>query len=379
MTNHTKEYSIAVITHATEKSRFEGLPEKRIADLLGVDPSNIPKYKSGASKLSTSKINALVEKFGPPKLATGRYLITDIYQTVDDFIKSYDGELIHEFAKELGDLWQYFSRTRDLESAISNRVLPEEQKVDATEPQDESDCFWMPSLFTERPLQRDAIMQWFYTQLVSPPFREWTSIYENWVCENSNLRNRHKMPSLKKDLPEWSETSLDEKLDLLCYCFGKLAEMQTASFNNLNTLFQTATMRNQQEIVISGKVIYEFESTPRGMALPTLIYVFITVSGKEEYWPSHYSNDDLRLVCQSPVKSVQIKLFLNKEMHYRIYIEEKVYDKIKTSVIRNVRPDLVVAELNKLSRFYGIAEISEYDLKVALAENGGYIPGVEVL
>lgn len=372
MTNHTIEYSIAVITHATEKSRFEGLPEKSIADHLGVDPSNIPKYKSGASKLSPSKINALVEKYGPPKLATGRYLITDIYQTVDDFIKSYDVELIHVFAKELGHLWQEFSRHRDLYKVISNQVLYEEPKVEANN-------FWQPESFAAGPLQRDAIRQWFISQLVSPNFLEWCSIYENWVCNNTDLTNKHKMPSLKKDLPEWSETRLDEKLDLLCYCFGKLAERHKAPFSDINTLFQTATTRNQQELVISGKVIYEFDCIPSDMNLPTLIDVFIKVGGKEDYWPSNYGNDVLEPAVQQPVQSVQIKLFLNKEMHYRIYIEEKVYDKIKTSVIRNVRPDLVVGELNQLSRFYGIAEISEYDLKVALAENGGYIPGVEVL
>jgi hypothetical protein len=50
-----------------------------------------------------------------------------------------------------------------------------------------------------------------------------------------------------------------------------------------------------------------------------------------------------------------------------------------TFVLREVHGAKVLETLNQLRRFYGLTPLDLIDLKIAIAKNGGYIPGALVL
>ncbi len=81
----------------------------------------------------------------------------------------------------------------------------------------------------------------------------------------------------------------------------------------------------------------------------------------------------------SNVTDIRINLYLNDEMEYRIKIIESTQRQTSTFVLRKVHGVKVLETLNQLRRFYGLTPLDLIDLKIAIAKNGGYIPGALVL
>ena len=372
MLNHTKEYSIAVITHAIEKLRFEGRQEKEISTLLGIDPSNISKYKSGDSKLSPTNLNILIEEFGPPKLAAGRYLQACVYNTVADYIAAYEAGINRYFMSEFKLLLTELTLQDELASNITGYVLSA-----PSFPSKEIMTSLMTACSREN---KQAIIDWLITQTRTSEFQKWSKEYEASVLNLVDHTNLTSLPCIRSFIPVWAETEVNAATELLIYGIGQFAMTNKQHSKSWNELISFTENEQLQQIVLTGKPILELTPDDAAPVLPKTIDVFRKLS-KPEFWCYSYHKIQHRLqkLGHFSVDMVKITLFMNEQMQYRILIEENWAYKKKTTIIKNVRADLVVEQVNTLASFYRTSTGYEHNLKAAIASRGGYIPGAEIL
>jgi hypothetical protein len=364
MHNITKEFSIALITHAVAKLRFEGKPEKEIAELLGIDASNIPKYKSGESKLSQTSIKLLLETYGAPRMAEGRYCLADVHPTVDDYIQAYDKKISMEFFRQIAPLMQSRAFQKELAAKISDRVLQVAP--------DDTPMFRMS---TYVPSNVNGVLDWFISQLPTEGFRKWLQKFEADISQNK------RPPLLRSFVDSWQETLVTEYLDTLIYTLARLVAPKSKKVSSWDELFVASHQDDRSEVVLTGDVVLEFSIQKPTHAMPKFIEIYCQ-RGKQDDDISLLDDqleENLRSLTSFSVKSVQIRVFLNERMQYRILIDEQVLDSKRVMVIRDVRADHIVDEVNKLASFYKADSLPEFEFKTAIAARGGYIAGAEVL
>lgn len=369
MVNHTKEFSIAVITHAVEKCRFEGSPEKNIADVLGVHASNIPKYKSGESKLAPNAINILLEKYGSPKIASGLYCHAFVHSSVEEFIETYEDQITKDFFRRLTPILDNHFFKKELASNISDRVF---QSGD----NDSDDFFESFSYSTTEYTSKvvNEVLDWFISQISNKGFQEWVEKFEIEILQ------RKTPPELQKLLPAWENTRVSSNMALFIYILGTIAKSKPRKIATWNELFTTSPEDCEAQVVLTGDIVLDMHIHSPSLEKPNVICVFGSKGRRDEiYMPTFYLSDQLGELVRFEVRSVQIKVFLNDRMQYRILVEEQILDSKRMMVIRNVRADQIVEELNKLATFYKVDTMPEFELKTAIAAKGGYIAGAEVL
>jgi hypothetical protein len=364
MVNHTKEFSVAVITHAVEKLRFEGKPEKEISTLLGIDASNIPKYKSGETKLSPTSIKLLIETYGSPKMAGGLYCQADVHSTVDDYIRTYGNKITYEFYRRMMPFINSSAFRQQLAAQISDRVLQNDA--------DNSSRFWASTFI---PKNVDGVLEWFMSQLLTEGFLKWLDKFETETLQD-------KEPTLLRDFEDsWRDTYVTDKFQLFIYTIGRIVATNSKKVSTWDDLFTTSIPDSISQVVLTGDVVLDLPIMSPTPAIPEFIKVYCKLGKRRDgFGLNDYKlNEELQAQANFSVSSVKVKVFLNERMQYRILVEEQLFESKRVMVIRNVRPDFIVDEVNKLVSFYKSDPLPEAKFKMAIAAKGGYIAGAEVL
>ncbi len=89
--------------------------------------------------------------------------------------------------------------------------------------------------------------------------------------------------------------------------------------------------------------------------------------------------DELLALSNLAFKGVICNLTMNKNMEYRIHIQEDRGLREAQVIIRNVPQDKIIDVYKKLASHFKLTEETEFQLKTNIAAAGGYLPGVEVL
>lgn len=379
--NHTKEYSIAVILHAVEKAKFDGGREKDIAELLGVDPSNIPKYKDGSSKLSPTNIKILIEKFGPPKMAKGRYLKACLMGTVSEYITTFEKRVNHHFIRELQSLFSYPPLLELLTDATTDKVLSTNTSDEVNE--DERLFRFRSSGCENR--NRLAVINWITHRVRASAFLQWISEYEDAASSVNKVSHINNLPNLKNFDSEWKDTFVSEEEQPLLYLFGCFIKAIGEKTETFSEALQNYKPEAKQEVVVTGEALLKLDASKQTKYTPRAANVFNQVTRLISYHRNAYDLSCSDLVTQLEsirnfsLCSAEIILQMNEQMMYRILVEEN-WGKYKSiTVIKDVRQDLVIEQFNQLAEFFGLPREHQNTLKSAIASRGGYIPGATVL
>ena len=204
--NHTKEYSIAIIIHAVSKANFDGESQKDIAEVLGVDPTNISKYKSGEQKLSRTNISLLIEKYGCPKVASGKYMQAACYDSVDEYLSSFEQRQSDIFARALTSFFADPNVLAYLAWVTSRNVLVPTEELN-------SPCrISFPGCGNN---DVPVLLDWLKKQCSQSEFKKWFLIAKASKPRITRGINDSWLPNLKE--AEWSKSNISGRDLILFY------------------------------------------------------------------------------------------------------------------------------------------------------------------
>jgi hypothetical protein len=378
--NHTKEYSIAVILHAVARVKFDGGIERDVANLIGVDPSNIPKYKDGSSKLSPTNIRILLEHYGPPTMTKGKYLKAHLINTVFEYVRTFEVRANHQLICELGSLFSGQQMIMHLTDCIAESVLE-------TTAEDEEDEFRIKFSFRRcSEDNRQAVLDWLIHQVKTPAFQQWSSKYEDAICTGTRALSAYQLPALKDFDDVWKATFVADAEQPLLYLFGHFVNTVGTKADTLSEMLAGCKPEAKQEVVVTGDVVLDLQVPKRLKNAPKVAVVFnqvLSLLHRANIRPTDYEYSDfaskLTSLREFSQVSAEVTLHINDRMMYRILVEECWGKNKNSTVIRDVRQDLVIDQFNQLAEFYGCGREHEDQLKSAIALRGGYIPGATML
>ena len=142
------------------------------------------------------------------------------------------------------------------------------------------------------------------------------------------------------------------------------------------------------EMVLTGSPIltieaFDFDMSPPPIqlfsktlarALDTVVYPDKDINKPQD--SELYLN---AMLSRSSLKSAILELYLNEDLQYRAKITESWGYGTRQSVIRHLSADNIIGLFQKLQSFLQVKTSHEDDLKIAIAEKGGFIPGAIVL
>ncbi len=372
--NHTKEYSIAIIIHAVSKAKFDGESQKDIAEVLGVDPTNISKYKSGEQKLSRTNISLLIEKYGCPKVASGKYMQAACYDSVDEYLSSFEQRQSDIFARALTSFFADPNVLAYLAWVTSSNVLV---------PTEELNSPYTGCGNNDVPV----LLNWLKKQCEHSEFKQWFLMAKASKPRITNGRNDTWLPNLKGG--EWSKSHISGRDLILFYLLAYYLDEVCSDFpcpdNETNFTSQHIT---QKEVVITGDEILAFESSTldkrTDYPLLSTNNQIIPIGDNHRYITNGTFNDEaieeqIAKLNETKYVGANVTVYMNVKMEYRVVINEIWGKQTHTVVIKNVPQDRVINQYIKLSDFYEIEPNKEHELKEQIAIRGGFIAGALVL
>jgi hypothetical protein len=376
--NHTKEYSIAIMMHAISKAKFDGENQKAIAEFLGVDPTNIPKYKSGEQKLSINSIRLLIKKYGSPKVAAGKYMRAVCYSSIDDYLSSFEQRQADIFGQALTHFFKDPNILGYLAWAISRDVLKTNEELNAPYRLSFPGCG-----------KNDvpAILDWLKKQCGESDFKQWYSIVK---AAKPRVTDSHNNSCLSRVTgTEWSKARLNGSSLILLYLLAYYLDVVCLKFPfpNNDDYFKSKHLI-KTEVVITGDDILAFESSTlaerHDYPFPSTNNQIIPLGSNHRYITNRTFDDEAieeQITRLNKIKYVHanVTLYMNAKMEYRAVISENWGEQDHIVVIKNIPQDLLINEYLKLSVFYGIESNKEYELKEKIAIRGGFIAGTLLL
>tara|TARA_Y100000766_G_scaffold271340_1_gene270106 strand:- start:7663 stop:8802 length:1140 start_codon:yes stop_codon:yes gene_type:complete len=378
--NDRKEYSIAVILHATGRARYEGKKERDIADYLGVDPSNISKYKNGKSILSPNNIRLLIKQYGQPVRESGVYLETEICDTVESYIARTEKRLINGITRVLCDYFNNSQVLKSIADIVSDQVV---------EP---------PFVFSPCCADHNVprVLEWLAENINTEVFKNWYETYLRHMQSRNidDIQKHHfiepKELRLGQQSDEWKQSAIGQHQNPLFHLLGY--------YHRIDPNFTVAApkptpvtkdTRSIHEVVLTGSPILTMRSDAINADIAP-IEIFIKTQPVAT--PSLHLND--RFAERSPetvkylylalkkalLRKSSIELYLNPDMQYRVKITETWGDdNVSTVIIRHLPADRIVELYTQLQEFFLVDISKETELKTAIAERGGFLPGVTLL
>ena len=368
---------MAVIAQAVNRVRFEGGREREIADHLEIDASNISKYKSGESTLSPTNMRLLIDRYGQPKRAPGRYLTAALYDSVDQYIADVKQRQLNAIKSHLG---KYFSN-QDVLQGIADSV-----NVEVVGQRQEVSC---------PPELKNHVLKWLDQQLKGDAYQKWYSDYLDFMSKidlrtiGSYTLVEPKHRQLKQCSDEWRKTYISQFDNPLFHLLGYYYSIDK-DFSVVNgTPTKIPTLPdNMHEIVLTGSPIITIDALDFDMSPPPVQLFSKTLSRALDtvVYPDKDINkpkdNELYLnaiLSRSVLKSVTLELYLNEDLQYRAKLTESWGYGTRQAVIRHLSADNIIGLFQQLQAFLQVETSQENDLKMAIAEKGGFIPGAIVL
>ncbi|AXR06677.1 helix-turn-helix domain-containing protein [Salinimonas sediminis] len=388
---YTKDFSIAVMNHAIAAAKREGQTQEDIAKYLHVGVSNVSKYKNGESKLKPDYIDQLIKRYGGPRAEKGEYQVARIVDNVDSYIEGFSSSVEQSYAALLDTIYCSPGAKKQFADMMTEIKVFDAGVFDTDEVK--SDIFrdYAESRWTdEADKATDAILDWLTTAIRTQDFKEWMESCLSKV-DSGQLSFRHSywpLPTIKH--PEL-QGRIPERRHLDIMLLGYYLNYANPKFNFSEACTKKPDHKGLHEVVLKGETILNITITSDTIKtdesslvyIPKVQQLFMRIY-KHENRPSttlyHEPVEDQKSVLSGfELRSVQIRLHLNSDMNYRLCVNEDWGTHVTTSVIKNVKHDSVFGDCKRLSEFFGLNPGYEKDLKQAIAERGGFIPGAIVL
>lgn len=368
---------MAVIAQAVNRVRFEGGREREIAEYLEIDASNISKYKSGESTLSPTNMRLLIDRYGQPKRAPGRYLTAALYDSVDQYIADVKQRQLNAIKSHLGEYFSNQDVLQGIADSVNVEVIGQWHQVSCPPELKNHVLKWL-----DQQLKGDAYQKWYNDYLAFMPKIDLHSIGPFTLVEPKHRQ-------LKQCSDEWRRTYISQFDNPLFHLLGYYYSIDN-DFSVVNgTPTKIPTLQdNMHEIVLTGSPIltieaFDFDMSPPPIqlfsktlarALDTVVYPDKDINKPQD--SELYLN---AMLSRSSLKSAILELYLNEDLQYRAKITESWGYGTRQSVIRHLSADNIIGLFQKLQSFLQVKTSHEDDLKIAIAEKGGFIPGAIVL
>lgn len=375
-----KEYSKAVLTHAISRARYEGRAEKEVAIDMGSEPYELSKYKSGTLTIPKNKLNRLIELYGHPRVAKGKYMEVELTDSIETYLNSLPGRIDNHTRSYLEDFFASSGIHKYMAESVSDEVL---------QPVEEDRTFNIRLGKMCKKENRAETLQWLEKRVSNEPFIRWSKAYENQIQHPRYqdrpdiLKGDAKLISIKDD--EWERTCIRVNESPLIYLFGYLKNQLQSTFSfTENKVVSGAKLK---EVVLTGEVILDSMIRTPAIGKPHVLKIYEKAIsavnagyGLDSFdTEEKLLKDRIKKVATIGIRDIEIKFFMNDELQYRILLTED-WGAFKTQVvIKNVKQDRILEQYNELCSSLGCEETNEVELKSAIASRGGFLPGAELL
>jgi hypothetical protein len=369
----TKEYSIAVINHAIASAKFMEEKQSDIAELLGVDKSNIPKYKSGRQKLSPTGVKLLIDRYGMPRQAKGEYLEATLYKTVDEYLHAMDERLNDHYCAAFANIFSKSDVIKAIASTVSAKPL---KNIDSDEP-------FSNLMFSQQGCKKHEIphiIEWVNNAIKSDSFRTW---YEAMI---DHVKHKSTQSSYLKPTPpsldgEWSDTLINRDDFPLFFLLADFYFNHPTQYSlPFQGVFESKHF-STEPLVLTGEQI--LHSTSKHVPFVRReAHTFLQNSFnffREQDIGGLYISSDLNALDDLKPSSFDFFLFMNKDMVYRLLINEFWGTKRFDIVITDIPQQEIFLVFEKLRDKFGFDRETEVELRAKIAKAGGFIPGARVL
>jgi hypothetical protein len=372
----TKEYSIAVINHAIASAKFNNEKQADIAFLLGVDNSNIPKYKSGKQKLSPNNVKILTEHYGMPRQAKGEYIEATLYKSVDEYLNAIDERIKDLYCSALTELFRSPKVMKAIASAVTARPI---RGTDNSDPFTRMQFSYQGCEDEEIP----QIISWVNDAIKTDSFKQW---YEEMLLfteqQSANERYIRQSTPPPLDKGEWCNALIfpdDTPLFFLLadYYFNFSAKFALP----FEGTFKSKHYKKEPVVLTGDEILNLLPNYHPFVRRTSHVFLdrnFSSLREKPRIGGIDLSSELGPFKDLSPSEP-QIFLFMNKDMVYRLYIIEYWKNKKFDIVITDIPQQEIFNVFGKLQETFGFDKQSEFELRTKVAEAGGFIPGARVL
>ena len=374
MSHYTKEYSQLVIKHAIARAEFESLSQAYLADFLEIDAPRITRAKQGKYRLGNSQITALLNRFGSPKSDSGIYTEAILCDSLESFFKEHTAVHHAHFHFLLG-LWFTSESCKD---DIAKKVAPVLISPDTNEPVPRDHR----TLYGSDNPHISMSKKWLDKQVQKKEFKNWYVLAEDKVNNPhfDNGRMHCYLPDLQDG--DWSNIgyiSNSHTLFALGYYIKHIDPGYTLSKKSEVPVLPRKYALTP--MVITGKEIayYTERLDMEVFNIPSPVGKGFEGPECRQNWEDPIAPEIVGKVNFEKISCVSVSVYLNKNMEYCFKIIESKNKSSIEFVIKNVDQLKVFEQYNQLRSYYKLPETDLTELKMNVAEHGGYIPGALVL
>lgn len=375
----TMEYSVTVINHAIAKAELMNEKQKDIAEYLGINETNINHYKNGKQNLGPTKCNLLIARYGMPRQDSGKYLEATIYESVDEYISQlpernysfYRQGLVRGFSSE--------GTVKILTSLVGDNVLANKGSFDLG-----AGIRITPMLNGCSKQNIPAVIDWIKERLELDETRVWFENMNEFIASSDSIIDWRSAPNIEDY--GWNNVFIHKDEHVMLYLLCDFYFNNRSSFGLPAEEVYNSNHLNARPVNLTGKEILHFTSSNTGYVEPQAIRLFKSQLIHGNNGLRHDKSiadvtvpDELLALSNMAFKGVKCRLTMNKNMEYRIHIQEDRGLREAQVIIRNVPQDKIIDVYNKLASHFKLTEETEFQLKTNIAAAGGYLPGVEVL
>lgn len=375
----TMEYSVAVINHAIAKAELMNEKQKDIAEYLGINETNINHYKNGKQNLGPTKCNLLIARYGMPRQDSGKYLEATIYESVAEYLSQLPERNDSFYRQGLVQAFSSEGTVKILTNLVGDSVLAKKEIFDLG-----AGIRITPMLNGCSKQNIPAVLDWIKQRLEQDETKEWFEKMSEFIASSDSIIDWRSAPSIKDY--GWNNVVIHKDEHVMLYLLCDFYFNNSTSFGLPAEEVYNSKHLDARPVNLTGKEILNFTSSNTGYVEPQAIRLFKSQLMHGNNGLRHDKSiaditvpDELLALSNLAFKGVICNLTMNKNMEYRIHIQEDRGLREAQVIIRNVPQDKIIDVYKKLASHFKLTEGTEFQLKTNIAVAGGYLPGVEVL
>lgn len=364
MKTYTKAHSTLLLNHAITAVVAKGRKQNSLARDYDIEESRISEAKLGKHKLDDGVLARLEQDFGFPRGEKGRYLVSEHYPTIDEFL------CCHEHIQQSRLVQRLYQLTQraDYRALIARPFFLDQDKSGLDD-----------SRFTA------AVLAGLDQLLAREEFFEW------YACElhsSALVDAKYIMPLLRECgiyfLANFDDTLSKQAVAVLFRLASLKYEFLPDFLFSASLLVENVV---EQEFVLVGDEILSCSAVRRDGGAFNVDHPL-----KEKFKAYAFPTYNLHVDIAQPIycsfddwQQVDVQLYLTRALKYHLVITfyhcdgsvRKATD--RRVLIENINRNSVLVEFEKIREFMGLAEDLYHDIKFNIAASGGYVPGAKVL
>lgn len=373
--NLSREYSKRLAHHAINHHENVGKPQKSVAIELDISNENLSKYKNGHVIMPKKIMDRVVSLYGHPRQDSGQYEQVELVDSVDTYLEDINKRRDRELSFLLDSIFGSELAREKIGKIV--RSMPSRTREPLIRGDVEYDFSWNRGAGSDETLQHK--LDWLESAVDDPAFIAWSDSLTDKIFNDDRCFDGFGKFRRGSYDDRWYDKYFSQACDIptiLLFSHFKRDLHRKFRFSDGACLEREA----QQEVVLTGTVILElnFQEVLSQNSLPFRAFLKTLHLADEDRLGGRLYNE-LRNLTQFGMSSVNVQFFMNKNMQYVLLVTEEWGNTSNKMVIRNIKPDRVIEHFNQLKEAFGHSPVAEETLKSAIAERGGYLPGVMLL